>query len=111
MNLSDFYSDRLIGKLTIFLQLQEFSLCNLTVDTSYNLYTTPFLSYPSQLTLVKLIKLKRTQTVCKDKERNSERKREKNREKTQFFSIFFLKKINSRQKKYKKYKKNALAPG
>ncbi len=28
MNLSDFYSYRLIGKLTDFLQLQEFSLLN-----------------------------------------------------------------------------------
>ena len=33
-NLSDFYSCRLIGKLTDFLQLQEFSLRNLTVDSS-----------------------------------------------------------------------------
>jgi hypothetical protein len=34
VNLSDFYTYRLIGKLTAFLQLQEFSLRNLTVDTS-----------------------------------------------------------------------------
>ena len=33
-NLYAFYSYRLIGKLTAFLQLQEFSLRNLTVDTS-----------------------------------------------------------------------------
>jgi hypothetical protein len=33
-NLSDFYSYRLIGKLTAFLQLQEFSLRKLTVDYS-----------------------------------------------------------------------------
>ena len=32
LNLSDFYSYRLIGKLTAFLQLQEFSLRNQTVD-------------------------------------------------------------------------------
>ncbi len=52
---------------------------------SYNLYTTPFFSYPSQFTLVKLIKLKRTQR--------------KNREKMKFLVIFFSKKINSRHKK------------
>jgi len=34
VNLSDFYSDRLIGKLTVFLQLQEFSFLNLTVTSS-----------------------------------------------------------------------------
>jgi hypothetical protein len=34
VNLSDFYSYRLIGKLTVFLQLQEFSLRNLTVTSS-----------------------------------------------------------------------------
>ena len=34
VNLSDFYSYRLIGKLTAFLQLQEFSLRNQTVDFS-----------------------------------------------------------------------------
>ncbi len=44
---------------------------------SYNLYATPFFSYPSQLTFVKLIKLKRTQTVCTEKERKREREREK----------------------------------
>jgi hypothetical protein len=33
-NLSDFYSYRLIGKLTVFLQLQESSLRNTTVDCS-----------------------------------------------------------------------------
>jgi hypothetical protein len=32
LNLSEFYSYRLIGKLTSFLQLQEFSLNNQTVD-------------------------------------------------------------------------------
>jgi hypothetical protein len=36
---------------------------------SYNLYTTHFCSYHSQFTLVKLIKLKRTQSVCAEKER------------------------------------------
>ncbi len=34
VNLSDFYSYRLIGKLTAFLQLQEFSQRNLPVDSS-----------------------------------------------------------------------------
>jgi hypothetical protein len=34
VNLSDFYSYRLIGKLTAFLQLQEFDLCNLPVTSS-----------------------------------------------------------------------------
>ena len=33
-NLLDFYSYRLIGKLTAFLQLHEFSLCNQIVDSS-----------------------------------------------------------------------------
>jgi hypothetical protein len=41
--------------------------------------TTPFLSYPSQFILVKLIKLKRTQTVFIE----IERKRERNREQTE----------------------------
>ncbi len=34
VNLSDFYSYRLIGKLTAFLQLQEFSLRNNMIVTS-----------------------------------------------------------------------------
>jgi hypothetical protein len=34
VNLSDFYSYRLIGKLTAFLQLQEFDLRNLPVASS-----------------------------------------------------------------------------
>ncbi len=34
MNLSEFYSYRLIGKLTAFLQLQEFCLNNQIVDSS-----------------------------------------------------------------------------
>jgi hypothetical protein len=34
VNLSDFYSYRLIGKLTDFLQLQEFSLRNMIVTSS-----------------------------------------------------------------------------
>ncbi len=34
MNLFSFYFYRLIGKLTVFLQLQEFILCNMTVDCS-----------------------------------------------------------------------------
>jgi hypothetical protein len=33
-NLSDFYSYRLIGKLTVFLQLQEFSLRNQPMESS-----------------------------------------------------------------------------
>jgi hypothetical protein len=47
--------------------------------------------------------------VCTERGKKREKER-KNREKTQFLSIFFLKKFNS-QKKYKKNKKNALAPG
>ncbi len=54
---------------------------------SYNLYATPFLSFPSHLTLVKFIKLKRTQSVCtREKDREKERK---NREKIKFFIIIF----------------------
>ena len=34
VNLSDFYSYRLIGKLTVFLKLQEFSLRNMIVTSS-----------------------------------------------------------------------------
>jgi hypothetical protein len=34
VNSCDFYSYRLIGKLTAFLQLQEFSLRNTTMDSS-----------------------------------------------------------------------------
>jgi hypothetical protein len=49
---------------------------------------------------VKLIKPKRTQTVCTEKER----KRGKT-ERKQVFPVFFSKKINFRQKKYKKIKK------
>jgi hypothetical protein len=62
-------------------------------------------NYPSQITLVKLIKLKRTQTVCTEKERMTEKT-----ERKQSFLIFFLK-IHSRQKKFIKNKKNALTPG
>ena len=62
---------------------------------SYNLYATPFLSFPSHLTLVKFIKLKRTQSVCtREKEREKERK---NREK--FFLIFFWKEWTPAKKK------------
>jgi hypothetical protein len=35
VNLLDFYSYRLIGKLTAFLHLQEFSQCNLPVEDSF----------------------------------------------------------------------------
>jgi hypothetical protein len=38
---------------------------------SYNLYGTPFLSFPSHLTLVKFIKLKRTQRYYFLKKKNS----------------------------------------
>ena len=34
VNSYDFYSYRLIGKLTVFWQIQKFSLCNTTVDSS-----------------------------------------------------------------------------
>jgi hypothetical protein len=51
------------------------------------------------------MKLKRTQPVCTEKEREKEIP---NREKTKFFFIFFVKKQNSRQKKLKK---NDLGPG
>jgi hypothetical protein len=60
---------------------------------------------------VKWIKLKRTQTVCTENERNRERKREKTERKHSFFPFFFSKKINSRQKNKKINKKNALSPG
>jgi hypothetical protein len=53
---------------------------------------------------VKWIELKRTQTVCAEKERNREKER-KNREKTQFFPIF-VSHINYFPPK----KKNALVP-
>ena len=49
---------------------------------------------PSHLTLVKLIKLKRTQTVCTEKERKRERKRKKTERKIKGHkksSLFFLK--------------------
>ncbi len=45
---------------------------------SYNLYVTPFSSFPSHLTLVKFIKLKRTQSVCtREKEKEKEEKERK----------------------------------
>ncbi len=37
VNLSDIYSYRLIGKLTVFLQLQELSFCNQPVEDSSTL--------------------------------------------------------------------------
>jgi hypothetical protein len=80
--------------------------------TTYSLYATPLLSYPSQLTLVKLIKLKRTQSVCTEKERNRERKREKTERKDSFFPIFFSKNLTPhRQKKMKNKKKKPWHPG
>ena len=55
--------------------------------SSYNLYATPCFSFPSHLTLVKLIKLKK-KPKCVYREREKEREREKkNREKTMFFFI------------------------
>jgi hypothetical protein len=55
---------------------------------------------------VKWIKLKGTQTVCTEKERNRERKRGKTERKHSYFPFFPPKKINSRQKnKIKKIKK------
>jgi hypothetical protein len=60
---------------------------------SYNLWTSS-LSFPSQLTLVKFVKLKRTQSVCTKKKRKRERKREK----TERIKSFFWKKMNSHQK-------------
>ncbi len=57
---------------------------------SYNWYATPFLIFPSHLTSVKFIKLKRTQSVfTREKEREKERK---NREKIKFFIVFLEKK-------------------
>jgi hypothetical protein len=54
------------------------------------LYATPFFSFPSQLTLVKFIKLKRTQSVCTEKERRREREKKKQRENNVFF--YFVRK-------------------
>ncbi len=70
---------------------------------SYDLYVTPFMSYPSHLTLVKLIKLKRTQTVCVEKGRKGERKRGKTERNKGFFFHFF--------EVPPKKNKNALGPG
>jgi hypothetical protein len=58
---------------------------------------------------VKLIKLKRTQSVCTEKERKEERKREKT-EKTMFFYFLLIKK-NSHQNKKQNKITNALGPG
>ena len=44
VNLLDFYSYRLIGKLTAFLQLQEFSQRNLPVEDSFTFRRAAFLS-------------------------------------------------------------------
>ena len=60
------------------------------------MYATPFLSFPSHLTLVKFIKLERTQSVCtREKEREKERK---DREKIKFFIIIIGKKMKYLQK-------------
>ena len=45
VNLSDFYSYRLIGKLTAFLQLQEFSLRNQIWEDSSTFAARPSLRY------------------------------------------------------------------
>jgi hypothetical protein len=57
---------------------------------------------PSQFTVVTLIKLKRTQTVCVEKERKRERKREKTERKQSFFSFFAKNKLPPKNKKIKK---------
>jgi hypothetical protein len=62
------------------------------------LYATLFWSFPSPFTLVKLIKLKRTQSVCTEKER----KREREREEKQRENKVFFEKLISRQKNKKK---------
>ena len=51
--------------------------------------------------MVKFIKLKRTQSVCIEKERKRERERKKT-EKTMFFFIFFCEKKELPPKKLKK---------
>jgi hypothetical protein len=58
---------------------------------------------------VKLIKLKRTQSVCTEKERKRKGKRGKMERKQSFFSFFSQKKLTPVI--IKKNKKNALAPG
>ena len=63
--------------------------------SSYNLYTTPFFSYPSHFTLVKLIKLKGTLTVCTENER--ERRRRRKKTSNSIFAVF--QKFFSRTKK------------
>jgi hypothetical protein len=47
---------------------------------------------------VKWITLKRTQTVCTEKERNRERKREKTERKHSFFPFFCPKKLTPAKK-------------
>jgi hypothetical protein len=54
---------------------------------------------------VKLIKLKRTHTVCTEKERNRERKREKTERKHSFFPFFFSKNLTPAKKNMEKIKK------
>ena len=44
VNLSDLYSYRLIGKLTAFFQIQEFSFRNLIVDSSTSANNKPVLA-------------------------------------------------------------------
>jgi hypothetical protein len=65
---------------------------------SYNLYATPFLRFPSQLTLMKLSKLKRIQSVCTEKREKEREKERKNREKTMVFSFFPKKSCQNKKK-------------
>jgi hypothetical protein len=61
------------------------------------LYGTPFWSYPSQFTLVTLIKLKKPK-LCVQRKRETEEKQRENK----VFVIFFFKKNKLPQKEYKK---------
>jgi hypothetical protein len=54
VNLSDFYSYRIIGKLTVFFQLQEFSFRNQTVDFSTSTARLSFHSSKSGLSWISL---------------------------------------------------------
>jgi hypothetical protein len=92
--------DPKIGKTTIGKERTILlNLLRVKTHVYYNLYVTPFWSYPSQYILVKLIKLRRTQTVCTEKERK--REREKKQRESKVFLFFSQKKNNSHPKKYK----------
>ena len=59
VNSSDYYSYRLIGKLTAFLQLQEFSLRNMTVASSTTVARrSPHSSNPGLATFSKAVALR-----------------------------------------------------